>query len=78
MRNVLVALLHGYKRWVSPLLGPHCRFHPTCSEYAATAISEHGVMRGTWYAMRRILRCNPWHPGGLDPVPGHKHTHDHR
>jgi hypothetical protein len=71
-----VAVLHGfYKYALSPLLHAMpgsvggCRFQPTCSEYAAIAISEHAVMAGTWMALRRILRCHPFHRGGFDPVP---------
>jgi putative membrane protein insertion efficiency factor len=67
--RTLIALLRGYKRWLSPLLGPRCRFLPTCSEYAMQAIALHGALRGSWLAARRIGRCHPLHPGGLDPVP---------
>jgi hypothetical protein len=65
----LVGLIRGYKRLVSPLLPPACRFVPSCSEYAAEAIEKHGPLRGVFLAMRRIVRCAPWHPGGIDPVP---------
>jgi hypothetical protein len=67
--RVLIALLRAYKRWLSPLLGPLCRFHPTCSVYAMEALARHGAWRGGWLAMRRVLRCHPLHPGGHDPVP---------
>lgn len=67
--RLLIALLRGYKGWISPLLGPRCRFHPTCSEYAMQAIGRFGAIRGGWLAARRILRCHPLHPGGHDPVP---------
>ena len=67
--RLLIALLRGYKRWISPLLGPRCRFVPTCSEYAMTAIARFGVLRGGWLAARRVARCHPLHPGGHDPVP---------
>ncbi|MDQ3511505.1 MAG: membrane protein insertion efficiency factor YidD [Pseudomonadota bacterium] len=69
IERLLIALLKFYKRWISPLLGPRCRFHPTCSEYAMQAIARFGATRGSWLALRRILRCHPLHPGGHDPVP---------
>ena len=69
MTRFLVALITGYKRLLSPILPPACRFVPTCSEYAAAAIEKHGPLRGVFLAVRRIVRCAPWHPGGFDPVP---------
>ncbi len=69
MTSVVLALLRVYKRWISPLLPPACRFHPTCSEYAAEAITLHGLARGSWLAFKRLLRCQPWSRGGFDPVP---------
>ncbi|MDY0340268.1 MAG: membrane protein insertion efficiency factor YidD [Coriobacteriia bacterium] len=73
MRNPLaVAALLGitiYRRVISPLLGPNCRFTPTCSSYAYTAIERYGLRHGGWLAIKRIVRCNPWNPGGHDPVP---------
>jgi len=69
LARVLVAMLVAYKRWLSPLLGPACRFEPSCSRYAADAIGQHGALRGSWLAMRRIARCHPYHEGGFDPVP---------
>ena len=69
MRLVAEILIRLYQWTVSPLLGPACRFHPTCSQYALEAIRRFGVLRGGWLAMRRIGRCHPWHPGGYDPVP---------
>ena len=65
----LVLLIGGYRRLVSPFLGPRCRFYPTCSEYAATAIRVHGPGRGLLLAVRRLAHCHPWNPGGYDPVP---------
>jgi len=67
---LLVQLLRGYQRFVSPLLGPRCRFYPSCSAYALEAVRLHGALRGSWLAVRRLSRCHPFHPGGLDPVPG--------
>ncbi|QDH70415.1 membrane protein insertion efficiency factor YidD [Marilutibacter alkalisoli] len=67
--RLLIALLRFYKRWISPLLGPRCRFHPTCSVYAMQAIAQYGALKGSWLAARRVLRCHPLHPGGYDPVP---------
>lgn len=64
-----VGLIRLYQLLISPLLGPRCRFHPSCSRYAAEALAEHGPLRGTWLAVRRIGRCHPFHPGGYDPVP---------
>ncbi|MEE4381475.1 MAG: membrane protein insertion efficiency factor YidD [Pseudomonadales bacterium] len=72
MKAVLLFLLRVYRRWLSPLLGPHCRFHPTCSAYAVEAIERHGALRGSALALRRVLRCHPLHPGGFDPVPAEK------
>lgn len=67
--RALLAVVAAYRRWVSPLLGPHCRFAPTCSTYAEQALAGHGALRGSWLGLRRIARCHPFHPGGLDPVP---------
>ena len=69
LSHLAISVVRGYKRLVSPLLPPACRFVPTCSEYAAEAIEKHGLLRGVWLAVRRIVRCAPWHPGGFDPVP---------
>ena len=67
--RLLIALLGVYRRWISPMFLPHCRFHPSCSAYAVEALQVHGVLRGTGLATVRLLKCAPWHPGGLDPVP---------
>ena len=69
MRATFVTLIKLYQYLLSPWVGSHCRFYPTCSEYAKAAIEAHGVLRGSWFAGRRLLRCHPWHPGGADPVP---------
>ena len=69
MSKLLLLLIKAYRYGISPLLGPSCRFFPTCSEYAAQAIEKYGAGRGGWLALKRIARCHPWHPGGYDPVP---------
>jgi len=69
MRNVIVVMLRGYKRWISPWLPPVCRFEPTCSDYMVQAIERRGTARGVWLGMKRLLRCNPFCSGGFDPVP---------
>ncbi len=69
MRRLLILCIRGYRYVLSPLLGSRCRFHPSCSHYAETAIAAHGIARGAWLAVKRICRCHPWHPGGIDPVP---------
>jgi len=69
MRPLVLAGLRFYQLAVSPSLGRHCRYYPSCSSYAAEAVSVHGVFRGTLLALLRLLRCNPWSRGGLDPVP---------
>jgi putative membrane protein insertion efficiency factor len=66
---VLVMLVTGYRRLISPLLPPSCRFYPSCSAYALEAVQVHGALRGSWLAARRLSRCHPFHAGGLDPVP---------
>jgi len=69
MRTLLKAGIVFYRRFISPLKPPTSRFHPTCSAYALEAIEVHGALYGSWLAIRRILRCHPFHPGGFDPVP---------
>lgn len=86
---VVIGLLTAYRWLVSPLYGETCRFYPSCSAYALGAVTEHGLLRGAWLAARRLGRCHPWNPGGVDLVPvnarraareaaaGDPHAHDH-
>jgi putative membrane protein insertion efficiency factor len=69
MGRLIVAMLRGYQYLLSPWWGRQCRFTPSCSNYAIEAVERHGALAGSWLAMKRILRCHPWHPGGFDPVP---------
>lgn len=69
MKRFLLLLIKCYQLCFSPFFGGQCRFFPSCSAYAAEAIDTHGALRGSWLAVRRLLRCHPWHPGGVDPVP---------
>lgn len=67
--GLLVLLVRGYRWLLSPLLPPRCRFAPSCSSYALQALQQHGALRGSWLAVTRVVRCQPFHPGGHDPVP---------
>jgi len=69
--RMVLGLLHVYQ-WTAMFRTPRCRFHPSCSSYAVTAVRHHGPGRGVWLAVRRLGRCHPWNPGGLDPVPPRK------
>lgn len=69
LARVLLGAVRFYQRFISPLSGPRCRFYPSCSSYAVTAIEKHGALRGTGLAAWRLLRCNPWNDGGVDDVP---------
>ncbi|MFP4369947.1 MAG: membrane protein insertion efficiency factor YidD [Bacteroidota bacterium] len=79
MKNLLILLLKAYKLIISPVLPSSCRFYPSCSAYAMEAVEKHGSIKGVCLAAKRIVKCHPFHPGGLDPVPeahnciGHKH-----
>jgi putative membrane protein insertion efficiency factor len=78
LQSALLRLIAFYRRWVSPLLPPACRFHPTCSDYASHAVRVHGPVRGTALAVRRVCRCHPFNAGGFDPVPGASRREDDR
>lgn len=69
MKTLLMGVIRGYQRYISPLTPPSCRFHPTCSHYTYEAIEKYGAVKGTWLGMKRIARCHPFNPGGFDPVP---------
>jgi len=84
MHRLAAWLIRLYQWTLSPLSGPTCRFHPSCSHYALEALERFGLVRGGWLALRRIARCHPWHPGGYDPVPllsgrsaSHAYRHHH-
>jgi len=69
MRLLLIGLIKAYKYFISPLLGPRCRFYPSCSSYGLEAIQLHGAAKGAYLTFRRLLKCHPFHEGGIDPVP---------
>ncbi len=69
MKKIALALIKGYKILISPLLGRNCRFYPTCSEYTHEAIQKHGLIKGLLLGTKRLLKCHPFHSGGVDPVP---------
>jgi len=73
MRALAAGLIRAYQLTASPLLGPRCRFYPSCSHYAHEAILRHGVLRGGGLTLARLARCHPWHSGGFDPVPEVRH-----
>lgn len=66
--KLLIALVHVYRKAISPLFGARCRFYPSCSEYALQALAKYGARRGSWLAIKRLLRCGPWSKGGIDPL----------
>ena len=68
MRELVVAWLRFYKRWISPMLPSACRYYPTCSEYMRSAVEKYGPARGVWLGLKRLARCHPFHAGGFDPV----------
>ena len=67
-RRLVILVVNGFHRWISPWLGPACRFEPSCSQYAVTAVERYGVLQGSWLAIRRLVRCQPFCEGGYDPV----------
>ncbi|MFA6179896.1 MAG: membrane protein insertion efficiency factor YidD [Candidatus Methylopumilus sp.] len=69
MARILTGLIRAYQILLSPFFGQQCRFSPTCSQYALEAVQKHGALRGAFYAVRRLLKCHPWHAGGHDPIP---------
>ena len=69
MKQIVIALIKGYQRFISPLLASSCRFHPTCSQYTLEAVERYGAVKGLWLGAKRISRCHPFNPGGYDPVP---------
>lgn len=69
MARILMSMIKAYQVLLSPFFGQQCRFYPTCSQYALDTINKHGAMVGSYYAVRRLLRCHPWHVGGHDPIP---------
>lgn len=77
LTRALLLLIRSYQLFISPLIGPRCRFYPTCSHYALEALRVHGLRHGSWLALRRICRCHPWNPGGVDPVPPACTDHRH-
>lgn len=76
MSELMCAVVRAYRYFVSPMLTPACRFHPSCSAYAEEALREHGPVQGSFLAARRLCRCGPWHPGGIDPVPSARGAED--
>ncbi|QNA87474.1 membrane protein insertion efficiency factor YidD [Massilia sp. Dwa41.01b] len=77
MKTLLIWIVRAYRLVLSPMLGQNCRFYPSCSGYALEALQLHGALRGSWLAARRLGRCHPRNPGGLDPVPPRRDGHSH-
>ncbi len=69
MKHIAIKLIHLYRYFLSPWVGNQCRFYPTCSHYAEEALQQHGFFKGVYLTARRLLKCHPWHPGGIDLVP---------
>ena len=68
MKTVLIWIITFYRKWISPMMAPRCRFEPTCSRYALEAVTKYGALKGSWLAVKSILKCHPFHPGGYDPL----------
>lgn len=68
MKNIAIAMIRLYQRYISPLKKPSCRFYPTCSEYSVQALEKYGFIKGTWKSIIRLSKCHPFHPGGYDPI----------
>jgi hypothetical protein len=77
MQKLIIGLIRAYQYLLSPFLGSHCRYYPSCSSYAVTAIQDHGILKGLSLALRRLGRCHPWHEGGYDPVPENTNKDNH-
>ena len=78
LRIIPIWMIRQYQNWLSPLIGPRCRFHPTCSQYGIEAIKLHGMLIGGWLTIKRILKCHPLHSGGFDYVPEKKSNKQHQ
>lgn len=78
MKKVFIFLIRLYQKYISPGFPPRCRYYPTCSAYAVEAINRFGALKGGWLALKRILRCNPFHDGGIDYVPDEYPKHRHK
>jgi len=78
LQRAATAIIRGYQLFISPLLGPRCRFTPTCSQYGIEAINTHGFLKGAWLTGKRLLRCHPFNDGGSDPVPDKPHSTNQR
>jgi uncharacterized protein len=76
MRQIFIGCIKVYQYLISPFMANHCRFYPSCSSYAVEAIERHGVLKGSWLTILRLLRCHPFHSGGFDPVPVNHADHD--
>jgi len=68
MNRIILYVIRGYRRFISPLFPPTCRFYPTCSQYAQQAFEKYGILKGIWLTIKRLIKCHPYHPGGFDPL----------